>query len=119
MKNIIKVSPIQSEYFGRNKRTIEYINQHDIQNKEVLDYGCGFGWFCFYLLKNNAKKVIGTDVNNNDLSTARDSITNKKVTFLNLKDFNKLKLSNKFHTITSWEVLEHIPLKILKKNFLS
>ena len=117
MKNIIKVSSVQSEYFGRSKRTIEYINQHDIQNKVVLDYGCGFGWFCDYLLKNKAKKVIGTDVNNNDLSTARDAVTNKQVTFLNLKDFNKLKLSNKFHTITSWEVLEHIPLNSEKNYF--
>lgn len=117
MKNILKESPVQSEYFSRNKRTVMYINQHDIQNKKVLDYGCGYGWFCFFLLKNNAKKVIGIDVNEDDLLFARDSINNKRASFLSLKEFSKLKISNKFDTITSWEVLEHIPPNSEKKYF--
>lgn len=34
----------------------------DVQDKVVLDAGCGTGWFCSLAAKQNASKVIGIDI---------------------------------------------------------
>lgn len=33
----------------------------DLQNKRVLDLGCGFGWHCRYARAQQASSVIGVD----------------------------------------------------------
>lgn len=41
------------------------------QGKSVLDLGCGYGWHCRYAAEHNAAKVLGTDISEKMLSTAR------------------------------------------------
>ena len=41
------------------------------QGKSVLDLGCGYGWHCRYAAEHNAAKVLGTDISEKMISTAR------------------------------------------------
>ena len=41
------------------------------QGKSVLDLGCGYGWHCRYAAEHNAARVLGTDISEKMLSTAR------------------------------------------------
>jgi tRNA G46 methylase TrmB len=34
----------------------------DLNNKRLLDLGCGYGWHCRYAIENNAKEIIGVDI---------------------------------------------------------
>lgn len=42
-----------------------------LENKVVLDLGCGFGWHCKYAIENNAKEVIGIDSSEKMLNKAK------------------------------------------------
>ena len=43
----------------------------DFQNKRVLDIGCGFGWHCVYAAEHGAASVLGIDLSEKMLETAR------------------------------------------------
>ncbi len=43
----------------------------DLNNKRVLDLGCGFGWHCRYVREHNARSVVGVDLSENMLARAR------------------------------------------------
>lgn len=51
----------------------------NLQNKRVLDLGCGFGWHCQYVAEQGAKSVIGTDISAKMLTEA-----NKKNAYPNV-----------------------------------
>jgi len=42
----------------------------DLNNKRVLDLGCGYGWHCRYAMEKNAKKVVGVDISKKMLQKA-------------------------------------------------
>ncbi|GGG13340.1 hypothetical protein GCM10010912_67230 [Paenibacillus albidus] len=42
-----------------------------LQDKRVLDLGCGFGWHCRYAREQQARSVIGIDLSENMLERAR------------------------------------------------
>lgn len=43
----------------------------NLENKIVLDLGCGFGWHCKYAIDNKAKEVIGVDSSEKMLDKAK------------------------------------------------
>jgi SAM-dependent methyltransferase len=43
----------------------------DVRGAEVLDIGCGFGWFCRWAREHGAAHVTGMDVSENMLARAR------------------------------------------------
>ena len=45
----------------------------DLQNKSVLDLGCGFGWHCLYAREQQASSVIGVDISENMLQNQHKS----------------------------------------------
>ena len=108
MKNILKELP-QKNLSGRLKFTTEnFIDTHDISGKKILNIGCGYGWFEFWAAKNKVGKIIGIEIDDKNLETAR-SLSDKRIQFA-IGDAIKIPLKNKtFDTVTSWEVLEHIP----------
>ena len=44
----------------------------DFEGKTVLDLGCGYGWHCKYAADHGAAYVLGTDISQRMLETARE-----------------------------------------------
>lgn len=42
-----------------------------LQGKNVLDLGCGYGWFCRYARDNHAASIVGVDISEKMLTQAR------------------------------------------------
>lgn len=64
----------------------------DIENKTVLDLGCGTGIFSFGASLAGAKKVVGIDVDKNSIKTAKEYAkkTKQNITFIT-KDVKDVK----------------------------
>lgn len=78
-----------------------------VGNKTVLDIGCGEGYGSFYLA-DFAKGVVGIDYDNSVINYAKNKYqkNNLKFYMLDIRDLNTL--NNKFDTICSFQVIEHI-----------
>ena len=92
-----------------HRRLVQF--QRYLKNKEILDFGCGWGGF----LKDikNYKSLSGIELRKECISYIKKNIKKINV-FSNINAFKK-----KFDVITMFHVLEHIPyqidtLKILK-----
>ena len=83
-----------------NKK-VKLIDQYSLDEKSLLDIGCGTGEFLAYA-KNKNWNTVGVEVNQN----ARNKASNKKlIIYKSLED-----LPNKqFNIISLWHVLEHLP----------
>ena len=47
----------------------------DFAGRDVLDLGCGYGWHCAYAAEHGAKSVLGVDISEKMLKTAREKHT--------------------------------------------
>jgi SAM-dependent methyltransferase len=56
----------------------------DMQNKTVLDLGCGFGHNCIDFIQRGAKKVIGVDISQKMLDVARKESCDSKIEHINM-----------------------------------
>ncbi len=77
--------------------------------RDVLDIGCGFGWFELWALSHGVGSITGTEATAGDLETARKHIEGPGV---RLEVASALDLpfdAASFDTVVCWEVLEHIP----------
>ena len=108
MKNIINTKP-STELHGRALYNTIFVDDIDINNKVILDIGCGYGWFELNSLKRNCNKIIGLELSEKDLQTASDNINNEKIEFTIGSAVDIPFMDNYFDTIISWEVIEHIP----------
>lgn len=108
MKNIIQEKP-DVKLTGRLKKTFEFVDNEDIKNRAILDIGCGYGWFEWNAFKKGAKKIVGVEVAESDLSTIKKYIKNKSFTPLVGHATDIKSESNTYDTVVSWEVIEHIP----------
>lgn len=116
MKNIINAKPL-TDLHGRVSYNTMFVDDVDIKNKDILDIGCGYGWFELNALKRDGNKIIGLEISEKDLKTARENINNNKIEF-NIGSAIALPFGNQgFDTIVSWEVIEHIPKNTENKMF--
>ena len=44
----------------------------DFKGRRVLDLGCGYGWHCIYAARHGAEYVLGTDISEKMIATARE-----------------------------------------------
>ncbi|MEF8848761.1 MAG: METTL5 family protein [Candidatus Thermoplasmatota archaeon] len=65
----------------------------DIENKEILDLGCGTGIFSIAAATMNAKKVIGVDIDKKSIEIAKKQAekNNLAIKFIN-KDISKINI---------------------------
>lgn len=84
----------------------------ELQNKAVLDLGCGFGWHCRFAREQHASKVVGVDISEKMLQTAREKTTDSAITYLQMPiedidfpnaQFDVVISSLAFHYIESFE----------------
>jgi 2-polyprenyl-3-methyl-5-hydroxy-6-metoxy-1,4-benzoquinol methylase len=116
MKNIISEKPT-TKLYGRLKFTTQFVDDIDLIGKNVLNIGCGYGWFELNAVNRQVKKIIGTEISEKDLETANNNIKNKNVEF-NVSSAIDLPFNNdSFDTVVSWEVIEHIPKNTEAKMF--
>lgn len=109
MKNIIGEKPF-GELTGRHRRSVSFVPDEDILNRDILDIGCRFGWCEVAFLKRDPKTMTGIEVSEDDLETVRENVRDERVT-LAVSGATKLPFADRsFDTVVSWEVLEHIPV---------
>lgn len=91
-----------------------------VQNKKVLELGCGKGYGSFYLA-HFANQVVGCDLNQSSLDFAEENYKRPNLRFashdVNLPDSQGL-LGAPFDVIVTHEVLEHLPPE-LTETFLT
>ncbi len=84
----------------------------DLNNKTVLDFGCGHGAMSIDLAKHNPKKIVGIDLDASYIDFAKENLEknfpqyNEKIEF-KLIDINSWEGTEKFDYIVSKETFEH------------
>ena len=63
----------------------------DLSGRNVLDLGCGFGWFCRWARQQGATQVLGIDVSEKMLARARAATTDPAITYIRA-DMERLEL---------------------------
>ncbi len=53
----------------------------DLNEKKVLDLGCGYGWHCYYAIENGADCVLGIDCSNKMLERAKILNGHEKISY--------------------------------------
>lgn len=108
MRNILNEKPNTKLYSSAVARA-RFVDDEDIQEKKVLDIGCGSGWCELNFLNRGANKIVGIEISENDLKTAKENVINEKVDFKVANTTNLPFKDQSFDTVVCWEVLEHIP----------
>jgi ubiquinone/menaquinone biosynthesis C-methylase UbiE len=86
-----------------------FVSDDDLREKCVLDIGCGYGWFELHALSKGVRRIVGTEITDNDLATARLHLQDPRAEFA-VAGALKLPFPDaSFDTVVSWEVIEHIP----------
>lgn len=101
-KEMIKTFSYRKKTFGLDR--LKYIKKNIFPNKKlfnVLDYGCGSGYF-LSVLKDNKIKSVGVDLDSN-------VVTFCKTKKLNVSNLDIIKKSNKkYDLITMFDSIEHL-----------
>lgn len=51
------------------------------EGKRVLDIGCGFGWHCRYASEQKASSIVGIDISEKMLDTAKEKTNDSKIKY--------------------------------------
>lgn len=116
MKNILDEKP-RYDLTGRLSASVQFVNDEDIKDKDVLNIGCGFGWCELNFLSRGVNQVAGIEISEEDLKTARENIVDEKVKFCVGSAIDLPFSDQSFDTVVSWEVIEHIPKDTKNKMF--
>ena len=96
----------------------QFFRQHlSLDDKDVLDFGCGMGGMSLWCATQWDCQVWGVDIDANHLAIAEQVKKNNQVTnvFFELRDVVENPLDQKFDVIILNDVAEHIPLPILQQ----
>ncbi|GAB6989110.1 class I SAM-dependent methyltransferase [Paenibacillus pini] len=86
----------------------------DLRDTTILDLGCGFGWHCRYAREQQASSVVGVDISEKMLQTARDQTDDPAITYIHMpiedidfpaSQFDVVLSSLAFHYIESFEAV--------------
>lgn len=80
----------------------------DLQNKTVLELGCGYGENCAYFKDMGASYVIGTDISKNMINIAKNNVQKENCEFeiLAMEDISKI--NKKFDLIISSLAIHYV-----------
>ena len=116
MKNIINEKPSKN-LNGRLLACANFVNNNDINKKNILDIGCGFGWCELNFLSRGAREITATEKSEDDLKTVKNNVDNQKVKLIVCDATNLPFINDKFDTVVMWDVIEHIAKKTESKMF--
>lgn len=80
----------------------------NVENKTILDLGCGIGEFSRYFAENGAKKVVGIDISKRVLEYAKQNNYSKNIEYINLDIDNLSTMTQKFDLVFSDIVFNYI-----------
>ncbi|MGR3741708.1 class I SAM-dependent methyltransferase [Companilactobacillus sp. DQM5] len=78
------------------------------KNKDVLDFGSGYGWHAFCAAENGASSVVGIDSSEKMLSVANEKNTYNNISFKNMDITNIEFEDNNFDIVLSSLALHYI-----------
>lgn len=85
----------------------------NLEDKRVLDYGCGAGFFSVYAAQSGAAKVVGIDAEESALATARHFARTQGVesvcSFVRSERFPVFLGRDVFDVVLMKDVIEHVP----------
>lgn len=108
MKNLLDERPA-TDLRGQAAYTRSFVADEDLRNRDVLDVGCGFGWFTRAALDGGADSVVGVEPTERSLATARRHLSDPRCSLV-VAEAGSLPFDDgSFDTVAMWEVLEHVP----------
>jgi 2-polyprenyl-3-methyl-5-hydroxy-6-metoxy-1,4-benzoquinol methylase len=116
MRNILDDTPT-TELHGIPLQATRLVADDDLDGQDVLDVGCGFGWFELFALAHGVRTITGIELTERDLETARANVDAPNVQF-QIANAIELPFNDaSFDTVVCWEVLEHIPVNTEPRAF--
>jgi SAM-dependent methyltransferase len=110
MRNLLDEKPTD-ELRGRLAVSRDFVGAGVGAKADVLDIGCGFGWFEHFALSNGVGSIVGVEPTEEDLVTARAWITDDRASF-EVAGAAALPFPDEsFDVVVMWEVLEHLPAR--------
>jgi SAM-dependent methyltransferase len=94
---------------GRTLFQTSIVDEGDLRGRDVLDLGCGFGWFTLAALEAGARTALGVEITDEDLATARASIDDPRAAFRVGSALDIPAEDASADTAVAWEVIEHVP----------
>lgn len=86
----------------------------NVQDKNILDLGCGYGHNCLNFALNGARHVVGIDISEKMLQVARDESIHENIKYINMSmtdivaleySFDLIYSSLAFHYVEDFETL--------------
>lgn len=86
----------------------------DFKDKKVLDLGCGYGWHCRYAAERGAAYVLGADISEKMLYTAKEKNPHERIQYIKgamedlqfeKENFDVILSSLAFHYIEDFDTL--------------
>ncbi len=108
MRNIVEEKPTD-EIHGRALYNTLFVDDEDIEGKNILDIGCGFGWMELNLSQRGARKITAMENTEESLATVKKYIDDEKIDFRVGSAIDLPFTEKTFDTVIAWEVIEHIP----------
>ncbi|MGL4697525.1 class I SAM-dependent methyltransferase [Enterococcus larvae] len=81
----------------------------DFSGKSVLDLGCGYGWHCIYAAEQGAASVIGVDLSEKMLESAREKTHFSQVEYIQAGIEDITFPENSFDIVISSLALHYVP----------
>jgi 2-polyprenyl-3-methyl-5-hydroxy-6-metoxy-1,4-benzoquinol methylase len=108
MKNLLDEKPTV-DLHGRLRFSRDFVGEDACRDADILDIGCGFGWFERFALDAGARSVTGVEPLEEDLETARRGIDDARASFVAAGATDLPFADDSFDVAVMWEVLEHLP----------
>jgi SAM-dependent methyltransferase len=91
---------------GINQARYEFASRY-VKKKEVIEFGCAFGYGSFILAKKRAKSVLAVDFNEKAILYAKKNFKHKNISYV-LSKIETLNYNKRFDTAIAFELIEHL-----------
>ena len=110
MRNLLSERPREYEQLhGRCRFCCDFVAPEHLRGRDVLDIGCGFGWFERFAARHTPRRLIGIEPRDEDLAAARGVAAETGAEFLCACAFQLPCAAESIDTVCLWDVIEHVP----------